>query len=102
MSFMRGSLSTDKVAALKAVGMEFDGRKAQAIREQHEALLTAENSQQAPGALFCAHNKRKKRPLANVGADAESTAKRSCIKQMHARCCLMARLGLERVPVIPR
>jgi hypothetical protein len=30
-------LSTDKVAALKAVGVEFDGRKAQAIREQHEA-----------------------------------------------------------------
>jgi len=99
--FKKGLLSTDKVAALKTAGVEFDGRKAQAIREQHEALLTAENSQQAPGALFCAHNKRQKRPLANVGADAESTAKRSCIRALHARCGMMARLGLERVPVIP-
>ena len=105
-SFKKGSLSTGKVAALKAVGVEFDGRKAQAIREQHEALLIAGNSQQAPGALFCAHNKRQKRLLANVGADAESTAKRSCIRALHARalharCGMMARLGLERVPVIP-
>ena len=35
LSLKQGLLSEGKVAALKAVGVEFDGRKAQAIREQH-------------------------------------------------------------------
>jgi hypothetical protein len=36
-SLIEQRLAVDKVAALRAVGMEFDGRKAQAIREEHEA-----------------------------------------------------------------
>ena len=35
--FMEKRLAADKVATLKAVGVEFDGLKAQVIREQHEA-----------------------------------------------------------------
>ena len=36
-SFVQDRLSAAKVAALRAVGMEFDGGKAQAIRKQLEA-----------------------------------------------------------------
>jgi len=36
-SFGEQRLAADKVAALGAVGMEFDGNKAKNIREQHEA-----------------------------------------------------------------
>ena len=35
--FIEQRLAADKVAALRAVGMEFEGKKAQNIREQHEA-----------------------------------------------------------------
>jgi hypothetical protein len=36
-SFIEQRLAADKVAALRAVGMEFDGNKARNIREEHEA-----------------------------------------------------------------
>ena len=44
-----GSLSAGKVAALKAVGVEFDGRKAQAIREQHEAMRSGKGKEDTDG-----------------------------------------------------
>ena len=37
------------MAALKAVGVEFDGRKAQAIREQHEAMRSGKGKEDTDG-----------------------------------------------------
>ena len=38
--FNKGSLAADKAAALRAVGVEFDGKVARAIREQHEGMAS--------------------------------------------------------------
>jgi hypothetical protein len=49
ISFNKSSVSAGKVAALKAVGVEFDGRKAQAIREQHEAMRSGKGKEDTDG-----------------------------------------------------
>ena len=80
----RGSLSTAKVAALRAVGVEFDLKKARAIREQHEAMMPSDDGLQVRCASSAAH--RQKRPLANSGDATERRAKRPCVKPLSERC----------------
>ena len=47
--FMEKRLAAGKMAALKALGVEFDGRKAQAIREQHEAQGKGKEAREGSG-----------------------------------------------------
>ena len=47
--FMEKRLAADKVAALKAVGVEFDDLKAQAIREQHEGVSSGKGKEAEDG-----------------------------------------------------
>ena len=76
--YKRGLLAAGKVAALRAVGVEFDGTKARAIREQHEAMMPSDDGLQVRCASSAAH--RQKRPLANSGDATERRAKRPCVK----------------------
>ena len=76
--YKRGLLAAGKVAALRAVGVEFDGTKARAIREQHEAMMPSDDGLQVRCASSAAH--RQKRPLANVEDGTERRAKRPCVK----------------------
>ena len=88
-SFMNQGLSAGKVAALKAVGVEFDGGKARIIREQHEA----HGSKQAKVGF-----ERLRRPARAPAGSASARVRMEVVRSNRNRVRGMRRAGVERRP----